>query len=69
MVQPDHRRDIRDAPADGATLLDAPYLTAQLSFFRAVQATSDAMRADLGIPELGFEAIGFDAGSRPPGPV
>ncbi|QBJ91484.1 hypothetical protein D0Z67_15110 [Streptomyces seoulensis] len=62
-------RATRDQLAAGAHIHDDDYRETQVEYYRAVQATSDAMRRELGIPELSFVPLGFAPGTRPSDPI
>jgi hypothetical protein len=62
-------RAVRDLLADGLGLREEAFQAAQLEYSRALQATSDAMRKELGIPELPFVPYGFAPGEQPPDPI
>lgn len=62
-------RSVRDLLADGRGLREESSRAAQLEYSRALQATSDAMRKELGIPELPFRPYGFAPGEQPPDPI
>lgn len=57
-------RGIRDLLISGISADSGEYRKAQRDYYASVEAASDAMRRDLGIPELGFPAV-----ESLPGPV
>jgi hypothetical protein len=50
-------RGIRDLLISGATADSAQYRKAQRDYYASIEAASDAMRQDLGIPALGFPSV------------
>lgn len=57
-------RGIRDLLVSGITADSAEYRKAQRDYYASIEAASDAMRNDLGIPTLGFPPV-----ELLPGPV
>ncbi|AUH40477.1 hypothetical protein CXR04_09605 [Streptomyces sp. CMB-StM0423] len=62
-------RAVRDLLASGTETSDDAFRSAQLEYFRAVQATSDAMRKELGIPKLLFVPLGYPPDQPPVTPL